>query len=221
MLLLKLKFCLLGLVLASDQALELRKALFDPKRYDKAVIQDSWRKVTPNDYKNLGEFAEERCSGYEPKTFSKPTGSYRMQESFSTYNPYKNDQFMEQTMMCRDWNHTIKIQLDTDRGFFIGSSEYDPDEFRLEYNGYGNSFMYGAQIPDELASGQWFDTNSSWIHMRFESNSFGVDAGFKLNLMCSQADDMAAGNGVDLLVISNDPQIDKSTVLRFRAILRR
>ena len=212
MLLLKLKFCLFGLVLASDQALELRKALFDPKRYDKAVIQDTWQKLTRNDYKNLGEFAKERCSGYKPKTFSKPTGSYRMQQSFSTGNPYKNDQFRQQHMWCWESKDTIKIQLDTDQGFFIGSNETDEDEFRLEYNGYGESFTYRDKLPDKLASGLWFDTNSMWAEMRFLSNSFGVNIGFKFNLMCSPAGDVAAGNGVEFLMISNDSQGDNSPI---------
>ena len=53
-----LRFCLVGLVLASDQAIELRKALFDAERYDTTVIQDSWRKVTRDDYKNLGKDSE-------------------------------------------------------------------------------------------------------------------------------------------------------------------
>ena len=219
MLLLKLKFCFLGIVLASDQALELRKALFDPERYDKAVIQDTWQKLTRNDYKNLGAFAEERCSGYEPKTFSKPTGSYRMQQSFSTGNPYKNDQFQEKLLRCQHPKNTIKIQLDTNRGFFVGSSETDKDEFELLYNGYGESFWYGDQLPDELASGQWFETNSGRIIMVFRSDSFGVNSGFKFNIMCSQVNDMASGNGVELLVLSNDYDIDKSTVMRNGAIL--
>lgn len=55
MLFLELRFCLVGLVLASDQAIELRKALFDAERYDTTVIQDSWRKVTRADYRNLGK----------------------------------------------------------------------------------------------------------------------------------------------------------------------
>ena len=56
MVLLGLSISLVGLVVASDQAIELRKALFDAERYDTSVIQDSWRKVTRNDYKNLGKF---------------------------------------------------------------------------------------------------------------------------------------------------------------------
>ena len=163
-----------------------------------------------------GEFADERCSGYEPTTFSKPTGSYRMQESFSTSNPYENDEYQEQDMWCRVSNHTVKIQLDPRRGFSIGSNETDAegwhDQFRLEYTGYGEHFQYGDELPDKIASGQWFDTNSSWIHMRFMSNSAGVDEGFKFNVMCSQADDLTAGNGAEKLVISNDHTIDKSTV---------
>ena len=146
-----------------------------------------------------------------------------MQESFSTGNPYKNDEYQEQDMWCRDSNDTVKIQLSERRGFFIGSNETDApenwhDQFRLEYTGYGETFQYGDQLPDKIASGQWFDTNSTWIHMRFMSNSVGVDAGFKFNIMCSRADDLTAGNGVESLVISNDQQVDKSTVLRFGAI---
>ena len=135
-----------------------------------------------------------------------------MQESFSTGNPYKNDEYQEQDMWCRDSNYTVKIQLDSRRGFHIGANE---DQFRLEYQGYGEHFGYGDELPDKIASGHWFDTNSSWIHMRFISNSIGVDAGFKFNIMCSEADDLTAGNGVELLVISNDQQVDKSKILRF------
>ena len=58
MLFLELLFWLVGLVQAYDQAIELRKALFDSERYDTAVIQDSWRKVTKDDYKNLGKFCK-------------------------------------------------------------------------------------------------------------------------------------------------------------------
>ena len=56
MIFLWLGFFSVRLVRASDQARELRKSLLDSERYDTAVIQDSWRKVTRDDYKNLGDF---------------------------------------------------------------------------------------------------------------------------------------------------------------------
>ena len=42
-----------------------RHCLF-PDNYNPRVIQDSWRKVTRDDYDSIGAFAADKCAGYKP-----------------------------------------------------------------------------------------------------------------------------------------------------------
>ena len=90
-------------------------------------------------------------------------------DSFATSNPYKNLLDYEQTFRC-DVPEAVHIRLDQERGFEI---EQDFDFLYVEWNGYRGEFTGSIeQLPDELKQADWFDTNSTFLHMRFYSDNY-------------------------------------------------
>lgn len=167
---------------ATEAERKLHAKLFDEEVYNPRVIQDSWRKANRNDFANIGSFAEDKCTGYNPpeETQAEP-GSMMAIDEFATENPYKDYDRMERTFTCSG-NQTIHIRLDPARGF---ETEKNWDKLTIQHEGYYKLISGTFQSLDSrFRQVNWYDLGISWLYLKFVADGSNVGRGFKFEIMC-------------------------------------
>ena len=133
-----------------------------------------------------------------------------MIESFATSNPYGNRERKKQRFECNSEtaNQTVHIRLDQERGF---ETEKGYDNLTVSWDGYYKKIDGTIEsLPNEL-KGDWYDTDSAYLQMQFESDHVEVKKGFKFDILCidsSKTDQTATQQLNKRVEITNAGKID-------------
>ena len=185
---------------ASEAERKLHSRLFDKEVYNPRVIQDSWRKANRNDFANIGTFAEDKCTGYNPKEETQAElGSMMAIDDFATENPYKNFDRMKRNFTCTG-NRTIRIRLDPTRGFHI---EKNYDWLTIMYTGYYKKLSGTMSALDSrFRQYNWYNLETNWLQLEFVADYTQTRSGFKFEVKC-QDDQNSDENSTKSVPITN------------------
>ena len=107
-------------------------------------------------------------------------------ESFSTaFDPYSNNLTQTQQFQCNEnLNQTVHIRLDKKHGF---KTQRNHDFLNVTWNGYKRR-LHGTidDLPNELKQDDWYDTESFYLDMEFESDPSIAYKGFKFDILCQK-----------------------------------